>query len=173
MFLKGKDALYSSTESNMFLILRSYSLPKKNVSKKVIKWNWIALKIIKVYISPSCYIWVYICIQSSEVAYNKLCPQTWGYGEMDESMPGVFNILPVEKKQVFPATSICHFCWQTLCTINFPLEWIAQIYTESVPWLEEETLGVTAYSTEVYFLLSSFRTRTTLIISRQQVWSCS
>lgn len=92
---------------------------------------------------------------------------------MDEFMPGVFNILPVEKKQVFPAASICHFCWQTLCTINFPQEWIAQIYMESLPWFEEETLGVTAISTEVYFLLSSFRTRTTLIISIQQVWSCS
>lgn len=79
-----------------------------------------------------------------------------GGGEMDESMPGVFNLLPVEKKQVSPAASICHFCWQTLCTINFPAEWIAQIYMESVPWLEEKTLGVAACSTEVNFPLPSF-----------------
>lgn len=147
---KGKKHCILVLKSSMLLILRSYSCPKKNVSKMVIKWNGIALKIIKVYISLYCYIWVYICIQSNEVAYNKLCAQNLGRGEMDESMPGFFNILPVEKKQVFPAASICHFCWQTLCTINFPPEWIAQIYMESVPWLEEETLGVAAYSTEVF-----------------------
>lgn len=174
-FSKGKKHCILVPKNSMFLILRSYSFPKKNVPKKVIKWLWIALKIIKVYISLYYYIWLYICIHSSEVAYNKLCAQNlpgWG-GEMDESMPGVFNILPGEKKQVLPATSICHICRQTLCTINFSPEWIAQIYMESVPWLEEESLGVTAFPTEVYFLLPSFRTRIILILSTQrQVWSC-
>ena len=46
----------------------------------------------------------------SGVSYNKLYTLNFEI-KMNESMPGLFNILSVEKEASFPA-AISHFCWQ-------------------------------------------------------------